>query len=117
MIETALPFVNSLTRPMRALLRSQILRDEVPIQQFVAESFEKSLPSVAVVEVVRMLPYVAREQRHVGSSERRLRVGRLHDLALAFGEHEPRPAGTELGQACLNEISPELIPATEAGDQ
>src|SRR6266852_2942074 len=69
----------------------------VPVHQVVEESLEVVGPPVAVVDVVRMLPDVAAEDRLGAMHQRVLAVRRLGDDDLAVLDGEPAPAGAELG--------------------
>src|SRR5262245_7931149 len=69
--------------------------------------------TVAVVDVVGVLPDVAAEDRGRAVHQRVFAVRRLGDLELATLDREPAPAGAELADACGGEIGLELLETAE----
>src|SRR5690348_4740004 len=89
------------TRPGRSggvlLFRGhELLADPLPVDHVVEDRLHELRALVLVVEVVRVLPDVARHERrhlcHVGT----IGVARRHDVELAVLRYEPRPATAEL---------------------
>src|SRR5260221_10417633 len=76
----------------------------VPIYQMLPEGLEIVRPPVAVVDVIRMLPDIASEDRLSAVHQRVFGIRELGNGQLAFLHSDPYPAGTELGHAGLNEI-------------
>src|SRR3970282_2555932 len=69
--------------------------DEIPVHQ-VPERLDVLRPGVAIVDVVRVFPDVAGEQRGVLAGQRGRRVRRADQRDRAIRTlHQPAPAGTE----------------------
>ena len=69
---------------------------EVPVYELVEEDLHKVFAGVAVVDVVRVLPDVARDQRDKIARDRSVRVGCFHDLKRVAILNKPCPAAAEL---------------------
>src|SRR5471032_3292335 len=74
----------------------QISRRKRPVQMLRHGSNEVVGTAVLIVQVIRMLPHVHRQQRREAPRERRFRVARLDDRKLALVKYEPAPATAEL---------------------
>src|ERR1700722_6548605 len=91
------------------------LGDVVPVDEILEERLEVIGAPVAIVDIIRMLPDVAAEDRSSAVDQRILAVRRLRDGELAVLDREPAPAGAELGDAGLNEIFLELCDRADVG--
>src|SRR5262249_50696385 len=86
----------------------QLRSSKVPIRQ-IPEGFDVFRPRVAVVDVVRVFPHIAGQQRAVGAGDRRCRVAGADEAEAAVGAlHEPSPAGAERADRGLGEFLFEL---------
>mmetsp|Transcript_33133 Transcript_33133/g.98580 ORF Transcript_33133/g.98580 Transcript_33133/m.98580 type:complete len:294 (+) Transcript_33133:139-1020(+) len=90
------------------------LSNLVPVDQLVHKGSQEVRAPVAVVDVVCMLPYVARRDGGLALDERQHRVGRLADgqLARLVGD-QPRPPGAELRGAGGLELGLEVVQGAE----
>src|SRR5208337_531671 len=82
----------------------------------VEEGLEIVRATVAVVNVIGMLPNVGDEQRLRAEDKRVLGVGRLAHGELAVLDLKPDPARSELPQALGLEFFLELVDRAERGD-
>src|SRR5690606_17360725 len=74
---------------------AHVRRDEVPVHQ-VPERLDVLRPRVAVVDVVRVFPHIAGQQRGVLAGHRVDRVGGAgQGQRTVLALHQPGPAGTE----------------------
>src|ERR1035441_1137195 len=89
--------------------------DVVPIDQVIEERLEVVRPSVAIIDVVGMFPYVAAEDGFGAVDQRVLPVRRLHNDDLAILDREPAPARAELGDASLGQVLFDLCERTDVG--
>jgi len=78
--------------------------DVVPINQVIEEHFEVVRPSVAIIDIVGMFPYVAAQDGLGAMDQRVLSVRLLHNDDLAILDREPAPARAELGDASLGQV-------------
>src|SRR5581483_6908672 len=86
---------------------------EVPVDD-VPERLDVVHARVAVVDVIGVLPHVAREQRRLARAQRIVGVGAVDDLERAVGAaREPRPSGAEQAHRGLGELVAELLEAAE----
>src|SRR5690348_11731581 len=76
----------------------------VPIHQVIKERFQVVRSAVAVIDVIRVFPYVAAENRFGAMHKRIFAVWRLHDGQLAVLDRKPTPARTELGDTGLDQV-------------
>src|ERR1700730_4327154 len=86
------------------LTRTEKLRDVFPIDEVIEERLEVVGTSVAVVDVVGVLPNVATEDRLGAIYQRLFAIRGLGHDDLAVLDGEPSPARAELGDACLDEV-------------
>src|SRR6478735_6406479 len=91
----------------------QVLVDEVPVDEVVEDDVDELRSSVAVVDVVGVLPDVDRPERLLTVLEGKVGVGRLGHLELAAVVDQPSPAGAELGDAGLRDLGAELVVGAE----
>ncbi len=70
----------------------QVLSREFPVEQFVDDDVDVGGTLVLVIEVIRVLSNVDREQRLLAAGERDLGVAGLYDLQRTVVKHEPAPA-------------------------
>src|SRR5690606_14741869 len=85
--------------------------DVLPIYEVVEPCLEVLGTSVAVVNVVAVLPHIAAENRLAAVHQRIFAVGRLRHLELAVVDGEPSPTRAELGDAGVDEVRPHLVEA------
>src|SRR4029078_10519938 len=90
--------------------------DIVPIDQIADERLEIVGTTVAVIDVVTVLPDIAAEDRPRAVHQRAFAVRRFHDLDLAEANCKPAPSGTELCDAGLDEVLLHLRHRSEVGD-
>lgn len=86
---------------------------EVPVDKLVEEGLHKALARIAVVDVVRMLPDVAGNQRDEIARDRSVGVGCFHDFQRVAILYEPCPPATELRGRRGGEFGLELLVRTE----
>src|SRR5882757_8093576 len=96
------PFANR----RRQLLHRRVvhLRDVFPIHEMIHDGLKIVRPSIAIIDVVGVLPHVAAEDRLAAVHQRVLAVRGLGDDDLAVLDGEPGPARAKLRDAGLNEI-------------
>src|SRR3954453_9152976 len=87
--------------------------DVFPVHEVLDERLEIIRTTVAVVDVVGVLPDVAAEDRGGAVHQRILAVRGLGDLELAVLDLEPGPARAELTDARRLEVRLELLEAAE----
>src|ERR1039458_3322273 len=80
------------------------LGDVFPIHEVIDNGLEIVGPTIAIVDVVGVLPYVHAKYRVTAMHERVLAVSGLGHNDIAIHDREPSPARTELRHASLNEI-------------
>ncbi len=78
--------------PLPELFRAQILHREFPVDELVDQGIHVIEPSILVVEIVCMLPYVDGQQRSRRLLERRMGIARLDDLEFLAVLNQPCPA-------------------------
>src|ERR1700680_4651448 len=93
-------------------LREQLV-DIFPVDQVIAERLQVIRTAVAIVDVVRVLPDVAAEDRGGAMHQRAFAVRGLGDFELATLDLQPAPAGAELADAGGGEIGLEFLQAAE----
>src|SRR4051794_30380375 len=91
----------------------EILFGEAPIEKLVDYSLDVVGAPILVVEVVRMLPYVDRQQWRLSFDEGDFGIAGLDDLELAAGSHEPTPARAELRDAGVDQLLLEVVVAAK----
>src|SRR5690348_453234 len=100
------PLRTSIARKVIASLHGGLkhLADVVPVHQMVKERFEVVGTAIAIINVIRMFPHVAAEDRLGAVYERILAVRRFHDRQFTVLHREPAPARTELRDARLDQV-------------
>src|ERR1700760_1815793 len=110
-------WIASLRSQWRCLAKSDRLAvhlvDIFPVDQVLDERLQIVRTTVAIVDVVGMLPDVAAEDRERAVHQRILTVRGLGDFELAALARQPAPAGAELADAGGGEIGLELLEAAE----
>src|SRR5262249_50731419 len=92
----------------------EILGNHLPVDRRPAV-FQIRRAVVAMVDVVRMLPHVAGEQRHMALAYRCVGIGGCHDLQTAACIlHQPGPARAEKTARCLVELCLQRLETTES---
>src|SRR5262245_64432482 len=92
---------------------AELLGGEVPVDEL-PEGLDVLRPRVPVVDVVRVLPHVARQDRRAARLDRRAGVGLLGDLELAVRAlDEERPAAAEEPGGLARELLLELLEGAE----
>lgn len=93
----------------------EVLGNEVPVDQ-VPERLDVLRTGVTVVDVVRVFPHIAGQQRLRVGRQRRGGVGGRHQIQRAVGLlHQPGPARTERADSRLGELFLELVEAAPLG--
>jgi len=69
---------------------------EFPVRQIIQEYLDEIFATVLVVEIVGVLPYIARQKRGLFVRQRRIRVGGLDDLQDVTVLYKPDPPAAEL---------------------
>ena len=96
-----------------ALRLFQILIHEVPVHH-VPECFDVFRARVAVVDIIRVLPYVAGQQRMIAMLDRGIRVMRADDPQRSFRvANQPCPPGAEMARRHIAELLLERREITE----
>src|SRR5207302_2053020 len=80
---------------------------KLPIDEVAEKRGDVVETPMLIVQVVRVLPHINRQQRHLFHGERRVRIGRRGNAQAAVLEHEPSPAATELIAGDRDELLPE----------
>ena len=94
-------------------LACEVLRDEVPVHQ-VPERFDEFRTSIAVIDVIGVLPNVTGQQRLVACSHRVAGTDGARQTEAAVGLlDQPRPAGAEGTDSGLGELFLELVEGAE----
>src|SRR5580765_2101241 len=92
----------------------EIRRNELPVDQR-PEALQVRRAVVAMVDVVRVLPHVAGEQRYMALAYRCVGIGGCHDLqAAACILHQPGPARAEKTARGLVELCLQGLETTES---
>src|SRR5690606_30663083 len=100
----------------RALLgaRFAAFPREPPVEALTDDRLQEVGPAILVVEIIGMLPNVARQEALPAVRHRRIRVRRRLDRELAAVEREPCPPAAELRRCRLDELLLELSHAAES---
>ena len=85
--------------------------DVLPVHEIVEPSLEVLRASIAVVDVIAVLPDVDAEDRLRAVHQRVFAVRGLHDFKLPVLDRQPGPARTELTLAGFNEVGANLVEA------
>src|SRR6516164_1144020 len=88
-----------------------------PVDEIVEPGLEVLGASVAVIDVVAVLPDIDAEDWRSAVHQRVFAVGRLLHLELSVFDDEPGPTRAELGDAGLDEIVAHLVVATDFADE
>src|SRR6478609_7394700 len=99
----------------RAVTSAHVRRHELPVHQVLDEGLDVVRASVAIVDVVGVLPHVDREKGLGAVLHRQVGVGGLHDLESRTVVDEPGPTGTELRRGRFGELVGEVAVGTEGG--
>src|SRR5262245_50140398 len=91
--------------------------DMLPIDEIVEPGLEVLRASIAIVDIVAVVPDIAAKDRRSAVHERVLTVRRLHQNELAVLDGEPSPARTELSLTVFDELAADLVEAAVAVDQ
>src|ERR1700751_2399795 len=89
----------------------QVLRDEIPIHQMITESLHEIRAPVLEVEIIRVFPHVAGQERGLALGQRIDRVWCGGDLELSAVGDKPCPATAELTDRRRLELLFELFEA------
>src|SRR6185503_6960586 len=87
--------------------------DMLPVHQVIKKSLEIVGPTIAIVDVIGVLPHIAAENGGAAMYQRVLAVRRFHDGKLAVFHRDPAPAGAELSDAGLREVRLHFFDAAE----
>src|SRR5438105_2329165 len=90
-----------------------LIEGEIPVEQVLDDSFHELGAAVLVIEIVRMLPDVDREERRGAHRDRRAGVRRGDDFELPVTLDEPRPAAAEALDRGIRELLVEFAGAAE----
>ena len=89
--------MNRESRHSDSELLGQILIRKIPIDEMVEKRGDVVEAPMLIVQIVRVLPHIDRQQRcYLWHGERCLRIGLRDDAQSAVLEHEPSPAAPEL---------------------
>src|SRR5215831_19513349 len=107
----------SAARGPRGSGEREVLRCKIPVEELVDYRLDMVGTEILVIEVVRVLPDVDREQRDLAARERQLGVGRRSHLELVVVQHEPGPAAPELLDRSVGEYALERVEPAKRGLQ
>src|SRR6202008_4323992 len=89
------------------------LVDMFPVDEMIDERLQIIRATIAIIDVVGVLPDVDAEDRRCAMHQRVFAVGRLGDFKLAVLHRQPSPARAELAHACGGEIGFEFFETAE----
>lgn len=98
-----------LVAPLSGL--GQVLRDKIPVDQVIDKGLHKIRAAVLIVQIIRMLPDIAGQQRGLALGEWIDRVRCRNDLELPIIGNEPSPAAAELPGCGSLELFLEFVEA------
>src|SRR5262245_40447630 len=89
------------------------LLDVFPIYQMIEKRLDVIRPPVAVVDIVRVLPNIAAQNRFGTVHQWVLAIRRFSHSNLAVLDGQPSPSGSELSDASGNELLLHLVVRTK----